>query len=243
MPRPNVAHRPSVTFHRRVSSCSSMGRAPIRLSATDGAMRHNTYITAAPATTRATMPTMMETVTARSAPSNSAGRTADTAHSEMTRRRLAATSAGKTWGAPSVGRTSTGWSGGGGARATAARDGPPVRGLEPERDCERLPPPPPPLPEPWDVRCRPPPCPWPLRWPVRDPWLLPPPERLPPPPALPPPPLLPEGFAPPAPLPLPPEPERLRLRLRFLLRLRLAPPPLPPPERLPPPAVPPAPCS
>ena len=51
MLKPKVAHRPSVTLESRRSSCSSIGSAPIRLSAMDGASRHSPNITAAPATT------------------------------------------------------------------------------------------------------------------------------------------------------------------------------------------------
>jgi hypothetical protein len=144
----------------------------------------------------------------------------------MALRLFPATSAGKTWEAPSVGSSLIGSSGGGGASATDDRGGP-VRDLEPDRDWDRLPPL---RPEPCDERCRFPPLwlppPWPLRCPF-EPWrpLEPEPEpeldRLP---------VLAVAFPPPLLPPLFP-PERLRLRLRFLLRFRLAPPPLlaPPP--------------
>ncbi len=112
----------------------------MRLSAKDGASRHSPNITAPPATTNNTAPTMKESVTPTSAPSSSAGSTAARAHSVMARRRLAATSAGKIWGAPRVGSTYSGSRGGGGASATEERGGP-LRGRDPERDCDRLPPP------------------------------------------------------------------------------------------------------
>ena len=54
MLNPKVAHRPSVTFESRRSSCSWIGTAPIRLRANDGASRHSPNITAAPATTNTT---------------------------------------------------------------------------------------------------------------------------------------------------------------------------------------------
>ena len=108
MLRPNVAHRPSVTLERRGSPCSSTGAAPIRRSANDGASRHTPYMTAAPATTNATMPKISETAAQKRAPNSSAGTTAVQAHSTIARRRLAATSPGRISGAPRLGST---WSG------------------------------------------------------------------------------------------------------------------------------------
>ena len=218
MLKPKVAQRPSVTFQRRVSSCSSMATAPIRFRATDGASRHTAYITAAPATTNTTTPTIMESVTHTSAPSNSAGSTAATAHNVRARRRLAATSAGKTWGAPRVGRTWSGSSGGGGARATADRGGP-LRVASPTATATGSLHP---CPSPGDCSTT---LALTLALPVR---ARPSVRRC-----------CRSGCRRRTALPPPPD-ERLRLRLRFLLRLRPAPlPPAfpPPPDRLPPPDV------
>ena len=164
MLRPKVAQRPSVTLKRRGSSCSSIGTAPIRLRAIDGASRHSAYITRGAGDDEhddADDDGERHPAQRAEQQRGNDGRTPRT--SVMARRRLAATSAGKTWGAPRLGcdierLERRGWRqrDGGPRRPAAARAGARARTgcrrLCPARPCAR--------------RCPPPPWPLPLRCPL-----------------------------------------------------------------------------